>query len=454
MMTGILANSAGDAAAFFRELTATLLNPWSVLIYITISAVILFLFARTRLATLYVVKTAWISVTAFAFLWVVITSMGSNRQYVQHPEQAISQFLNPSGLILVGLVAAVGLFGWKRGGGVYALLFHVALAICYAAKLAAHWAGDPILALAGSAVEHFRAQPVSSAVGTLALGVLAFIPALGRLMPAREFEEGRKRVVLVIRIAMGTCATLALLVAAHANGYDRWTDNYATALLVARMGEYAANSILITIGSVAITVCCASMAAFALSKLDFFGRDAFLYTFIAGFAIPGQLILVPLFLMMRGWAIPQIGFSFMDSRFGLILIYAAMGLPFSIFLLTGFFRSLPGELGEAAAIDGCGEFATFRKVYFPLAMPGITTAAIFNFLGTWNEYNFALVFITNPRLKTLPVGLYTLNVSQQYAANWPALFAGIVVLWAPTFLIFLLLQKQIIAGLTLGSVKG
>ena len=115
---------------------------------------------------------------------------------------------------------------------------------------------------------------------------------------------------------------------------------------------------------------------------------------------------------------------------------------------------LPGELSESAAIDGCGEMATFRKIYFPLAAPGLTTAAIFNFIGIWNEYNFALVFITNPELKTLPVGLYYLTVTQQYAAEWPALFAGIVILFAPTFSIFLVLQKQIIAGLTLGSVKG
>jgi ABC-type glycerol-3-phosphate transport system permease component len=291
-------------------------------------------------------------------------------------------------------------------------------------------------------------------VGISVGAVVLLMMGLGELMPTHALQVRRRRLILLIRVALGTIVAAMLLVAAHCNGYDRWYENYATALLVARMGEYAVNSLLITTGAVVTTICIASLAAFALTKLDFLGSDAFLYTFIAGFAIPGQLILVPLFLMMRHWTIPDLGFSFMDSRFGLILIYAATGLPFSIFLLTGFFASLPSELGEAAAIDGCGEFATFRKVYFPLAMPGLTTAAIFNFLGVWNEYNFALVFITNPKLKTLPVGLYVLNVSQQYAANWPALFSGIVILWAPTFLLFLVLQKQIIAGLTLGSVKG
>ena len=159
------------------------------------------------------------------------------------------------------------------------------------------------------------------------------------------------------------------------------------------------------------------------------------------------LILVPLFLMLRNWRIDALEFSFMDSRFGLILIYTALSLPFTIFLLTGFFRSLPTELAEAAAIDGCGELATFSRVYFPLAAPGLTTAAIFNFIGIWNEYNFALVFITNPDLKTLPVGLYYLVVTQQYAAEWPALFAGIVILFVPTFLIFLLLKETVFSPL-------
>ncbi|MCG3177758.1 MAG: hypothetical protein BIFFINMI_00078 [Phycisphaerae bacterium] len=371
----------------------SLVSPWTVLTYATVTVVLLYFSSRTRLPMLYAVKSLWVAGTILAFLWVVVTSMGSNQQFVQHPERAISQFFDPH-------------------------------------------------------------QRLTFAAGLFALLAVAAMVLMGRILPARPLQVRRRRAVLSLRIALGCVAAGVLLVAAHFNGYGAWYASYATALLVAHMGEYAVNSALIAVGSVLLTILTASMAAYALSRLTFAGRDAILYAFIAGLAIPGQLILVPLFLMLRHWTLPAAGFSFMDSRFGLILIYSATGLPFTIFLLTGFFGSLPSELGEAAAIDGCGEFATFRQVYFPLAAPGITTAAIFNFLGVWNEYNFALVFITNPRLKTLPVGLYTLNVSQQYAANWPALFAGIVILWAPTFLIFLLLQRQIIAGLTLGSVKG
>jgi ABC-type glycerol-3-phosphate transport system permease component len=381
--------------AFLADATwvAALLSPWTVLTYATVSVVLLFLVNKTRLAVLYVVKSIWVAFTILAFLWVLITSMGSNDQYVNAPSQAVAQFAD------------------RHSHGTFA-------------------------------------------AGVGAVVAVVFMVLLGFLWPGKASDVGRQRKLIAVRVAVGLLAGAGLLVSAHFNGYRHWWENYTTALLVARMADYTLNSVLVTVATVVLTTCIASMAAYALSKLEFFGRDAFLYLFIAGFAIPGQLILVPLFLMMRNWTIPGIGFAFMDSRLALILIYTATDLPFTIFLLTAFFASLPTELGEAAAIDGCGEFNTFRQIYFPLAMPGLTTAAIFNFLGVWNEYNFALVFITNPQLKTLPVGLYMLNVSQQYAANWPALFAGIVILWAPTFLIFLLMQRQIIAGLTLGSVKG
>ena len=249
---------------------------------------------------------------------------------------------------------------------------------------------------------------------------------------------------------------------AGAFGHFKWGryafgfTNYAFAWKTARMGDYVTNSLLVSVLTVGVTTLFASMAAYALSRLDFKGRSAVLYGFLAAMVIPAQLYIVPLFLMVRGWEfqLGSVHFNFMDSRLGLSLIYAAGGLPFTIFLLTGFCRTLPTSLGESAAIDGCSEWRVFTDIYFPLATPGIATAAIFQFLRVWNEYQFALVFLTNDKLKTLPVGLYNLSVSQQYAANWPALFAGVTILCLPTFVIFILLQERIVAGLTLGAVKG
>ncbi len=369
-------------------------NPFWYVTWFTVGVVLLAAWDRTRLKALYGLKTLWVAFSIFAFLWVVISSMGTSRDFVQQPQRALTQF------------------------------FDCRNPVTFTALL--------------------------SCLACLA-GILVLVVVLGR---HPQFSRRRKHLLYAAQTVLGAGGLFCLLAGAHLNGFDQWYANYVRAWTVARMGEYMLNSVMISIGSVGLIILCSAMATYALTKLEFPGRDAILYMFVAALAIPAQLILVPLFLMMRGWHIQSLDFSFMDSRFGLIVIYTALSLPFTIFLLTGFFRSLPTELGEAAAIDGCGEFTTFSRVYFPLAAPGLTTAAIFNFIGIWNEYNFALVFITNPQLKTLPVGLYYLVVTQQYAAEWPALFAGIVILFVPTFLIFLVLQKQIIAGLTLGSVKG
>ncbi len=366
-------------------------NPFTFIAWFTIGVVILVAWDRTRLKILYAVKSLWVGFSILAMLWVIISSMGTSKDFVQVPEKALMQFFdyhNPATMTAMAVCLACC-------GGIVAL----------AVMLARRPTGGEYSFYAGQGL-----------LGALGLG--------------------------------------ALLAGAHFNGFDHWRENYIRAWTIARMGDYMINSVLISVGSVGLITLLSAMATYALTKLEFPGRDSMLYLFVASLAIPTQLILVPLFLMMRNWHVAALNFSFMDSRFGLIIIYAALSLPFTIFLLSGFFRSLPSELGEAAAIDGCGEFTTFSRIYFPLAAPGLTTAAIFNFIGIWNEYNFALVFITNPDLKTLPVGLYYLVVTQQYAAEWPALFAGIVILFVPTFLIFLILQRQIIAGLTLGSVKG
>jgi len=259
-------------------------------------------------------------------------------------------------------------------------------------------------------------------------------------------------------LALGVLAAVPAGIALrdfHWGSYTYAVQNYVFAWKTARMGKYMLNSVMVSLLTVGVTSLCASLAAYALARFEFVGRTAVLFGFIGAMVIPAQLYIVPLFLIIQNWhfAVGPVDFSFMDSRLGLSLIYAAGGLPFAIFLLTGFYRTLPGSLREAAAIDGCGEWRIFTDVYFPLAAPGMATAAIFQFLGVWNEYQFALVFLTNDKLKTLPVGLYNLSVSQQYAANWSALFAGITILCLPTFLIFVILQERIVAGLTVGAVK-
>jgi N-acetylglucosamine transport system permease protein len=223
--------------------------------------------------------------------------------------------------------------------------------------------------------------------------------------------------------------------------------NYLNAWTRSHMGSFFLNSVVVTIVSVLLIDMVAAMAAYILGRFKFRGNRPILTSFIAGTAIPTQLILIPLYLMF-------IDIKLNDSLVGLILVYTAVSLPFSILVLSGFFRSLPQELEEAAILDGASEYGVFWKVMGPLAMPGIITVSIFNFLGIWNEYMIALILIKTPGKNTIPLGLYNLKWTQEYAADWTGLFAGLVIVMIPTILAYLLLQDRITRGMTVGALKG
>jgi raffinose/stachyose/melibiose transport system permease protein/N-acetylglucosamine transport system permease protein len=138
---------------------------------------------------------------------------------------------------------------------------------------------------------------------------------------------------------------------------------------------------------------------------------------------------------------------------GLIIVYVSLSIPFTIFLIQGFFRTLPSVLEEAAYIDGCSPMRTFFSIMLPIGSPGIVTAAIFNFISLWNEFLLALTLLNDSQTYTLSIGLYALQGSMQYTGDWVALFAAVVVVTIPTLLVYLLLSRQIIEGLTMGAVK-
>ena len=228
------------------------------------------------------------------------------------------------------------------------------------------------------------------------------------------------------------------------------TENYAHAWNEAHFGAYFFNSVLVTTASVALIVALGAMAAYALARFYHpAGRAAF-WLFLAGLMIPAQLAVIPLFFEMRHLGL-------LNSRAGLILVYTANGLPFAIFILAGFFRSLPRSLYEAAVIDGCGEFTAFRKVLLPLARPGLVTVAIFQFIGVWKEYFFAFMLVggdLDGGARTLPLGLANLSITAQYRTDYGMLFAGLVLVTLPILAIYLLLQRHIIKGVAAGALKG
>lgn len=227
-------------------------------------------------------------------------------------------------------------------------------------------------------------------------------------------------------------------------------DNYRQAWREAHFGQYFLNSVLVTGVSVTCILLLGSMAAYALSRFRHPLGHAVFMLFLAGLMIPVQLSIIPLFFGLRSVGL-------LNSRLGLILVYTANGLPFAIFILAGFFRALPRSLYEAAVVDGCSEAGAFWRVMLPLAKPGLITVAIFQFIGVWKEYFFAFMFTSgtgDESVRTLPLGLGNLSVTAQYHNDYGMLFAGIVMVTLPILLVYLLLQKHLVKGITAGALKG
>ena len=223
-------------------------------------------------------------------------------------------------------------------------------------------------------------------------------------------------------------------------------ENYQRAWDSAKLGQNFMNSVIIVGLAVIIILLVSAPAAYILSCVKFRGSNLITMIYIAGIGVPYPLLFIPLFAMLAGMGMT-------NSKEGLILVYVSLSIPFTVYILTGFFATLPGDLEDAAVIDGCSDFQVFRFVMLPLASPGILTAAIFNFIGLWNEFQLALIFIQDPEQRPLSLGLYSLKNSMTYTGDWAGLFAGVVLVMAPTILLFLVLSERMISGITMGSVK-
>ena len=225
----------------------------------------------------------------------------------------------------------------------------------------------------------------------------------------------------------------------------KW-ENFGTAWEVGRLGEFFFNSAGVVSISVVLILLVSTPAAYVLSRARFRGRESLINLFVIGMGVPIPMLFIPIFGILAYLRLS-------DSLTGLTLIFVAISIPFTVYLLTGFFASLPSELEAAAALDGCSDFQTFRHVMLPLAMPGVATAAIFNFIWLWNEYQLSLVILNSPDNRTLPLGLYSLQNAMQYTSDWPGLFAGVSIVMIPTVIVYAVLSEKMISGITMGAVK-
>lgn len=224
-------------------------------------------------------------------------------------------------------------------------------------------------------------------------------------------------------------------------------NNYVSAWKKMKMSTYFMNSVIIVFSAILINTLVSAMAAHALTRYSFKGRGFLTNLFIFSLSVPTQLLLIPLYSQLMN-------INMINTRIGMILVYSALWFPFSFFVLTGFFRTIPREIEESAIMDGCGEFRLFFNIMIPLVQPGLICISVFNFVAMWNEYMLAMVFASKANLRTISLGMYALRDSMMYSSDWGGLFAAIVIMLIPAAVIFLTLQKYVIQGLTVGAVKG
>ena len=220
--------------------------------------------------------------------------------------------------------------------------------------------------------------------------------------------------------------------------------NYQKAIHEGRMGDYFVNSLWVTGLSAWATVLLGAWAGFALSKTTFPLRRFWLALFFIGMILPVQAFLIPLMVVLEKLHIH-------DSLWALILPYTAQNLSVSVLLLTAFFRALPPELEEAAKLDGVRTLRFYFSILLPVAKPAVATVVVISCLNTWNESLMALLFIVDPRLKTLPAGMIAFE--QSHNTDYPALLAGLALIAVPTLLAYAICNKQVIRGVIAGTVK-
>ncbi|SCG15419.1 carbohydrate ABC transporter permease [Micromonospora echinofusca] len=224
-------------------------------------------------------------------------------------------------------------------------------------------------------------------------------------------------------------------------------DNWSRAWSGAHIGQYFLNSLVVVAGSVTLTMLMGATAAYVFARYEFRGKQVVYYLFVGGLMFPVFLALVPLFFVVRNAGL-------FGTWTGLILVYAAYSLPFTVFFLTAFFRTLPTAVAEAALVDGCGHFRLFFQVMLPMARPGLISVAIFNFLQHWNQFLLPQVLMQGDESKwVLAQGLAALSVNQGYAGDYAQLFAGLTIAVIPVLLVYILFQRQVQSGLTAGQLK-
>jgi multiple sugar transport system permease protein len=222
-------------------------------------------------------------------------------------------------------------------------------------------------------------------------------------------------------------------------------QNYVAVWTQTPFVTYFVNSFKVAAISTLLALIVSMYAAYAMARIDFPGKNVFAVALLITQMFPGILFVIPLFLIIKE-------LHLFDTHYALIIAYVAYSIPFSIWMMRGFFAAIPMELEDAAAVDGASQLGTLHRVILPLSGPGIAAVTMYNFIRSWNEYLFALVFLQTPGLFTLPLGLASFQ--EEYSFRWDLLMAGGSSVSVPILLVFLVMNRFIVQGLLGGAVKG
>ena len=229
--------------------------------------------------------------------------------------------------------------------------------------------------------------------------------------------------------------------AATMQGYKEMLTTHSTTF---NFMQWLGNSVIVSLLTTAFSMIIATLGGYGISRFRFRGRGFLSYFILTTQVLPGSLLIIPLYVIMGN-------LQLLDTKIGLVAAYCTFSIPFCTWMMKGFFDTIPISLEEAARVDGAGRFRIFATVILPLTVPGLVATGIFSFINGWNEYLFSSTFMKSYENWTLPIGIA--SFSGQYATNWGTLMAGAVLITLPVVIMFLLLQKHLVSGMTAGAVK-
>jgi raffinose/stachyose/melibiose transport system permease protein len=221
--------------------------------------------------------------------------------------------------------------------------------------------------------------------------------------------------------------------------------NLVTAWTTGRFSSYSVNSIIITIPTVVGVVAFSSLAGYGFARHKFFGKGVFFYLFLLGLMVPFQSIMIPLYFNLKDYGL-------LGTYFAMILPAIGLGMPFGIYLMQAFFRGLPVELSDSGRVDGCNEFQVFWHIILPLTTPAISSLAIFQFVWTWNAFLMPLIYLNKEEFRPMTLGL--MFFQGRYTSDLGLISAGVTIATFPLVVVYILLQRQFLRGLTAGAIKG